>query len=71
MDLGSLFGGPCRLHSSGIILGLLYCSIYYKTDIQPDQINMAVFYWYLVKTDLSSLRYCTRAQITFYKAMFN
>ena len=38
--------------------------------IQPDQTNMAVFFWYLVKRDLLSVHYCTRLQIgqvTFYK----
>ena len=29
-------------------------------DIQPDQINMALFYWYLLKSD-PRLRYCTVA----------
>ena len=36
---------------------------------QPDQINMNVFFWYLVKRD-ASVRYCTVAytgQVTFYK----
>ena len=28
--------------------------------LQPDQINMAVFLWFLVKSDLSSVGYCTR-----------
>ena len=28
-------------------------------NLQPDQINMTVFFWYLVKSDLSSIRYCT------------
>ena len=27
--------------------------------VQPDQINMAMFFWYLVKRDLSSVRSCT------------
>ena len=27
--------------------------------IQPDQINMAVFFWYLVESDLSNVRCCT------------
>ena len=37
-------------------------------QIQPDQINMAVFFWYLVKSDLSSVP-CTvhvyTKQVTF------
>ena len=28
--------------------------------MQPDQINMAVFFWYLVKNYLSSVRYCSK-----------
>ena len=38
--------------------------------IQPDQINMAVLFWYLVESDLSSVGYCTEAytrQVTVYK----
>ena len=31
---------------------------------QGDQLNMAVFFWYLVKGDLPSLRNCTRVQWT-------
>ena len=27
--------------------------------IQGDQLNMAVFFWYTVKSDLFSVRYCT------------
>ena len=35
--------------------------------IQPDQIRMAVFFWYAVKSDLSSAGYCTNTeQVTFY-----
>ena len=30
-----------------------------EIHIQDDQINKAVFFWYLVKRDLSSVRYCT------------
>ena len=36
--------------------------------IEGDQINMAVFLWYLVKSYLSGLRYCTR--ITPVKLLF-
>ena len=32
--------------------------------IQPDQINMALFFWYLLKSDLSSASYCTRVNWT-------
>ena len=32
--------------------------------VQPDQINMAVVFWYLVKSDLSSVRYSTRIHWT-------
>ena len=32
----------------------------YKVIVNIDfQINMAVFFWYLVKSDLSGVRYCT------------
>ena len=50
-------------------------SIIFKSDrkwlnnLQSDQINMAVLFWYLVKSD-ASVRYCTVAvtgQVTFYK----
>ena len=36
--------------------------------IQGDQLYMAVYSWYLVKRDLSSVRYCTVAytSVTFY-----
>ena len=34
--------------------------------VQFDEINMAVFFWYLVKIDLSSVRYCTRIHWTSY-----
>ena len=27
--------------------------------VQPDQMNMAVFFWHLVKSDLSSVHSCT------------
>ena len=27
----------------------------YLTDVQPDQINMVVCFWYYVKSDLSSI----------------
>ena len=29
------------------------------TCITGDKLNMAVFFWYLVKNDLSIVRYCT------------
>ena len=32
--------------------------------IQGDQLNIAVLFWYLVKSDLSSVRYCTRIHWT-------
>ena len=32
--------------------------------IQPDQKNMVVYIWYLVKSDLSSVSYCTRVRWT-------
>ena len=32
--------------------------------LQPDQINMAVFFWYLAKSDLSNVDYCTCVQWT-------
>ena len=32
--------------------------------VQPDQINMAVVFWYLVKSDLSSVRYSPRIHWT-------
>ena len=56
-----------------LVLIIIRCLIL----IQPDQINMAVFFWYLLKRVLSSVRYCTHVtgQVTFYKvkytAMFN
>ena len=41
-----------------------------QSTLQSDQLNIAVLFWYLVKRDLSSVRYCTEAYtiITFYKA---
>ena len=41
-------------------------SIYPLPFIQPDQINMAVFFWHLVENDSSSVHPYT-GQITFYK----
>ena len=37
--------------------------------LQGDQLYMAVCFWFLVKRDLSSVRYCTVAytSLTFYK----
>ena len=32
--------------------------------VQPDQINMAGFFWYLLKSDLSSVRYSKRLHWT-------
>ena len=32
--------------------------------IQGDQLNMAVFLWYLVKSDMSSVSYCTQVHWT-------
>ena len=46
-------------------------------NVQGDQLNMTVFFWYIVESDLSRVRHCTRytVQVTFsrYKkqAMFN
>ena len=37
-------------------------------SIQPDQIDMAVMFWYLVKGD-ASVCHCTVAYITFYKVL--
>ena len=40
-------------------------------DIQPDQINMAVLFWYLVESD-ASVRYLTvvdTGQVTFYRVL--
>ena len=31
----------------------------HKQHIQPDQINIAMFFWHLVKRNLPSVRYCT------------
>ena len=31
----------------------------YSSDLQNNQLDMAVFFWYLVKSDWSSVRYCT------------
>ena len=46
-------------------------SISDQPDIQchpicNDQLNMAVFFWYLVKNYFNSLRYCTRVHWTSY-----
>ena len=34
------------------------------TVIQHDQTNMAGFFWYLLKSDLSSVRYCKHVNLT-------
>ena len=36
-----------------------YINISDDFQVQGDQLNMAVYLWYLVKSDLSSVRYCT------------
>ena len=33
-------------------------------DIQGEQLKMAVFFWYIVKSNLSSVRYCNRVNCT-------
>ena len=42
---------------------------YTYSYIQGDQLNLAVFFWYLVKNDLSSLHVCSKytGQVPFYK----
>ena len=35
-------------------------------NLQGDQLNMAVCFWYLVNSDLSSVRFCTRVHWTSY-----
>ena len=48
-----------------IDLSLPITSTYLKRlKVQGDLLNMAVFFWYLVKSDLSSLRYCTLEHLT-------
>ena len=32
--------------------------------VQGDQLNIAVFFWYLVKSDLSNVRYCACVHLT-------
>ena len=34
--------------------------------VQGDQLHMDLFIWYLVKSDLSNVRYCTRVHWTSY-----
>ena len=49
------------------------------SQLQGNHLNMSVFIWYLVKSDLSSIRYCTRVHWIFFffsgyqnnTAMFN
>ena len=45
--------------------------IYHGDQVQGDQLYMAVLFWYLVKRDLSNVRYCTVyvvfTTVTFYK----
>ena len=38
---------------------LQYALSYKNRVLQPDQINMAAFFWYLGKSDLSNVRYFT------------
>ena len=43
-------------------------------QLQADQLYMAVYFWYLVKIDLSSVRYCTKSFFTRFQkqaAMYN
>ena len=35
-----------------------------KDQLQPNQINMAVLFWYLVNSNFSSVRYWTRVYLT-------
>ena len=56
-----------------IISNLNHCTTYnknfrpqivFKIDVQPDQINMVVLFWYLVKSDLSNVRNFTSVHWT-------
>ena len=43
----------------------LICRFYrFIVYIQGDQSNMALFLWYLIKSDFSNVRYCTRVHWT-------
>ena len=39
-------------------------------QVQRDQINMAVFFWYLVKSDLPTVRQCTYVHWTVDNSLF-
>ena len=39
--------------------------------VQAHQINMAVFFWYLVKSDLSSVRYTVHWTASFFQGTRN
>ena len=52
-------------HFLDYVQAILFCKLgsYWvepnEVIIQPDQINMAVFFWYLVKSDLYNVSYST------------
>ena len=45
---------PCQSPLQSV--SLVWCTV------QGNQLNMTVFFWFLIKSDLSSIRFCTRVQ---------
>ena len=46
------------------LLGPCPTFVYSTPNLQGDQLNIAVYIWYLEKSDLFSVRYCTRGHWT-------
>ena len=43
--------------------GVCHC-VLTNSDVQDDKLNIAVCFWYLIKSDLSSIRLCARVHWT-------
>ena len=66
-DFIVFFNTSAGLDGSGFKFHNIFTKSYMARQLQPDQINMFVLFWYLVKSD-ASVRYCTVAytgQVTF------
>ena len=53
----------------GVLHKVMSVNLHPTIPFFPDQINMAVFFWHLLKSDLASVRYCMYSEYpyTFYK----
>ena len=63
-DIAALFSYPLYPWSTVISLGNINGPRTHLNQVQGDQINMTVFFWYLVKSDFFILFYSTRGTWT-------